>query len=202
MNRYLLLLLLAGLPACFSNDPSDPKALSAEERVSERIAPWCDAACAIEEECESSTARSREACLEECYFTVEATFLGRGEACAEYGEQVMTCTEEAGCKVFTGEARCWSDEEAALCGEGAPNVSCDSGEGTGSVPGDDEITCQLNYEDCSDGHRYGLACTGTEDGGLSCICLLDGERTQTFELEGQACPSVTEMNEACGFSLE
>jgi hypothetical protein len=86
-----------------------------------------------------------------------------------------------------------------------PSVTCNAASGSGSAGsansgGGAYVTCEETRGDCSDGHEYGYVCVDDAAGKDFCSCFLDGAPVGALD-PVLACPSVSELNSACGWNL-
>lgn len=86
-----------------------------------------------------------------------------------------------------------------------PVVTCDVGSGSGAagsanMGGGAYVTCEETRQECSDGHAYGWICVDDANGHNWCSCFLDNNPVGALPSMG-LCPSVPEVNAACGWNL-
>ena len=86
---------------------------------------------------------------------------------------------------------------------GAP-VTCQVGAGGGVAgsanSGGSFVSCEQFSSECSDGHSYDAVCVVDSQNVSACSCLVD-DLAQTTFTPSVTCPSGTEFNARCGWSL-
>jgi hypothetical protein len=95
-------------------------------------------------------------------------------------------------------------------------VTCDSSTGmarpdlpSGSAPTANQLLCDGQWSDCSDGHSYRAYCGTSTPELVTCYCIFDGHVQVSFEDSSllsqvptaNACSDVGITNERCGWSL-
>jgi hypothetical protein len=220
MKRFLfasLLLPLVLVQACSVDHDVAEDQGSAEGRVAEVAADWCEATCnrliecpqacdCVDDVCDCPSVGTASECSAACRDFVE-TFLGHGETCASGGERVMGCIDQAGCEVTSGdvcpltaaeEAAC-EDEDDVVSPDGA--VACESMGVSGSGLGGEGFRCEVTHSACSDGHDYSSVCSETAEGEGLCTCFVDFQATISYYTDLPVCPGVESVNERCGFAI-
>ena len=97
---------------------------------------------------------------------------------------------------------------AGAVGPVGPVVTCSSGYGSGgsgtagsaNLPTGPSVTCQEGRADCSDGHEYSWICLDDAAGHNWCSCFVDNNAVGALPSDG-ICPSVEQVNAACGWNL-
>ena len=193
-----------------------PASVKPEQQLTSLVPTWCPQICAKLSQCMASGTDT--GCATDCTDDLNREFIGHGDACAQFGLDLVSCLNNASCNDIANNSQICDPNataEAVACGSGAgsdasaganptgPAVSCQSGGGlatAGNVP-IGSIICDNSYTACSDGHTYEFSCVNQGNNQLGCTCYLDSTSQATFITTGTTCPSVQIVDAACGWQL-
>ena len=186
-----------------------------EQKLSSLLADWCPQICAKLIQC--LTPGIDSTCETDCNSAIKREFLGRGDACAQYGLDFVNCLNSASCNQVNNDQVCdpYTPAEGIACGSGTgvnpppstnppmPAVTCQSQSGLAAAgnPPIGSTVCDNSYSDCNDGHTYRFSCVNQGNNQLGCTCYWDGAPQTPFVTSGTGCPPMQAMDTACGWQL-
>lgn len=202
--RFLALLV----PACTVDTPVvEGSNATFDDRLGADLGPWCEAACAKVRDC-APEEEPREDCPDDCYELFATEFVGKGDMCAAGALRLMDCIEGASCRDLSLDV-CDTMAEISRCAASNGQVTCESrggGEGGsagfgGSAPaGTSTPSCEVQYDECSNGLTYMVSCSGSAP--RECECMIAGDYTTGhFRRDSVDCPEAYEAREICGWPI-